>query len=50
MDRQILEYFETEFLKFQCGFRKGYGTHDCLLAMVVNCKKALDQGKEYGAL
>ena len=37
-------------MKFQCGFRKGYGTQDCLLAMVVNCKKALDQGKEYGTL
>ena len=50
MDRQISEYFETIFSKFQCGYRKGYGTQDCLLAMVVNCKNALDQGKEYGAL
>ena len=36
--------------KFQCGFRKGYSTQDCLLAMVENCKKTLDQGNEYGAL
>ena len=50
MHRQISEFFETIFSKFQCGFRKGYCTQDCLLAMVVNCKKALDQGKEYGAL
>ena len=50
MHRQISEYFETIFSKFQCGYRKGYGTQDCLLAMVVNCKNALDQGKEYGAL
>ena len=50
MHRQISEYFETLFSKFQCGFRKGYGTQDCLLALVVNFKKALDQGKEYGAL
>ena len=50
MHRQISEYFETLFSKFQCGFRKGYGTQDCLLAMVVHFKKALDQGKEYGAL
>ena len=48
--RQISEYFETELSKFQCGFRKGYNTQDCLLAMVENCKKALDQGNEYGAL
>ena len=36
--------------KFQCGFRKEYSTQDCLLAMVENCKKALDQENEYGPL
>ena len=50
MLRQILEYFKTIFSKIQFGYRKGYGTQDCLLVMVVNCKSALDQGKEYGAL
>ena len=50
MHRKILEYFETVLSKFQCGFRKGYSTQDCLLAMVENCKKALDQGNECGAL
>ena len=50
MHRQISEYFETIFSKFQCGYRKGYGTQDCLLAMIVNRKNALDQGKGYGAL
>ena len=50
MYRQISEYFETILSKFRCGFRKGYGTQDCLLAMIVNFKKALDQRKEYGAL
>ena len=50
MNKQISEYFETVFSKFQCGFRKGYSTQDCLLAMVENCKKALDQGNEYGTL
>ena len=44
------EYFETVFSKYQCGFRKGYNTHDCLLAMVENWKKALDQRSEYGTL
>ena len=47
---QYRQYFETVLPKFQCGFRKGYSTQDCLLAMVENCKKALDQGNEYGAL
>ena len=50
MHRQISEYFETVSSKFQCGFRKGYNTQDCILAMVENCKKTLDQGNEYGAL
>ena len=50
MHRQISEYFATIFSKFQCGFRKDCGTQDCLLAMVVNFEKALDQGKEYGTL
>ena len=50
MHRQISEYFQTIFSKFHCGFRKGYGTQDCLLAMVVNSKKTLDLRKEYGAL
>ena len=50
MHRQISEKFEATFLKFHCGFKKGYATQDCLLAMVANCRKALDQGKEYGTL
>ena len=50
MHRQISEYFETIYSKFQCGFGKGYGTQDCLLAMLVNGKQALDQGKECNAL
>ena len=50
MHKQISEYFKTVLSKFQCGFRKGYSTQDCLLAMVVNCRKALDQWIEYGAL
>ena len=48
--KQISEFFETVLSKFQCGFRKGYSNQDCLLAMVENCKKALDQRNEYVAL
>ena len=36
--------------KFQRGFRKGYSAQDCLLDMVENCKKALDQGNKYCVL
>ena len=33
MYRQMSEYFETVFSKFQCGFRKGYSDQDCLLSI-----------------
>ena len=36
--------------KFQCGFRKGYGAQDCLLAMLENWKNEVDKGKVFGAL
>ena len=47
---QISDYFEIIFSKFQCHFRKGYSTQDCLLTRVETCKKAADQGKEYRLL
>ena len=47
MYRQISEYVLS---KFQCAFRKGYSTQDCVLSMVGNCKKASDQGNEYSPL
>ena len=50
LHREISEYFETVLSKFQCGFRRGYNTQDCQLAMVENCKKALDQGNEFSTL
>ena len=36
--------------KYKCGFRKGYSTQYCLLAMVENWKSAIDKGKLFGAL
>ena len=36
--------------KFRCGFRKGYGTQDCLLATLEHWKSAVDKGKAFGAL
>ena len=50
IDRKISEYFETVLSKFKCGFRKRYSFQDCLLAMVENYIKLLDQGNEYDAL
>ena len=37
-------------LKYQCGFRKGYSTQHCLLAMLETWKSAVDKGKSFGAL
>ena len=36
--------------KYQCGFRKGYSTQYCLLAMLEKWKSAVDKGKSFGAL
>ena len=43
--------FMLEFLsKYQCGFRKGYSTQHCLLAMLEKWKSAVDKRKSFGAL
>ena len=47
---QMYKYFDQIFSKFQCGFRKGFSTQNCLLYMIENWKKSLDQGGRYGAL
>ena len=38
------------FSKFQCGFRKGYNTQQCLLALIEKWKSAVDKDKSFGAL
>ena len=34
--------------KFQCGFRKGCDTQDCLLAMLEHCKSEFDKRRVFG--
>ena len=36
--------------KFQCGFRKGYRTQQCLIALLEKWKSATDKGKSFEAL
>ena len=36
--------------KYQCGFRKGYNAQHCRLAKIEKWKKAVDNGKIFGAL
>ena len=47
---QRYKCFDQIFSKFQCGFRKGFSTQNCLLYMIENWKESLDQGGHYGAL
>ena len=50
MFKQIEDFMENYFLKFQCGFRKGYSTQKCLIAFIEKRKYATDKGKSFGAL
>ena len=50
LSRQLLEFFDNILSKFQCGFRKGYGTQHCLLLMLEIWKGATDNNKAFGAL
>ena len=47
---QMYKYFEQILSKYQCSFRQGYNTQQCLLMMVEKWKEALDQGGLCGAL
>ena len=38
--RQLSEFFDNILSKFQCSFRKGYGTQHCLLLMLEIWKEA----------
>ena len=48
--RQISDFMDTFLSKYQCGFRKGYSTQYCLLAMLEKWKSAVDKLKSFGAL
>ena len=45
MFRQINEYMDVFLSKHQCGFRKGYSTQQCLLAMLEKWRSAVDNKK-----
>ena len=51
MFKQMSEYFEIYFLsKYQCGFRKDFSVHHCLVSMLEKWKSATDNKKLFGAL
>ena len=47
---QLFNFMDQFLSKYQCGFRKGYSTQYCLLAMLEKWKSAVDKGKSFGAL
>ena len=48
--KQITLFMNPRLSIFQCGFRKGYGAQDCLLAMLEQWKSEVDKGKVFGTL
>ena len=50
MFRQMTQFMDKYFSKFQCGFRKGYSVQHCLVALIEKWKLAYDKGKSFGAL
>ena len=50
MFEQMSQFFENIFSKYQCGFRKGFSTQQCLLAMLEKWKRSVDNSKMFGAL
>ena len=42
------DFFINKLYKYQCGFRKGFGTHHCLLLMIKRIWKIRDN-KEFSA-
>ena len=50
MFEQMSQFFENIFLKYQCGFRKGFITQQCLMEMLEKWKRSVDNSKMFGAL
>ena len=46
----ISDFFDGDFSKEQCGFRKGYSTQHCNLKMLKKWTKCFGKGKVSGAL
>ena len=48
MFKQMSQYFDPFFSKFQCGFREGFNVQQCLLSMLETWKLADDVQKKLG--
>ena len=50
MFKQMSSFFDDMFSKYHYGFRKGFSTQQCLLALLEKWKRSIDRGKAFGAL
>ena len=50
MFKQMPSFLDDIFSKYQHGFRKGFSTQQCLLALLQKWKRSIDRGKVFGAL
>ena len=50
MFKQMSSFFDDIFSKYQYGFRKGFSTQQCLLALLEKWMRSIDRGKVFGAL
>ena len=50
MYKQMSSFFDGIFSKYQYGFRKGFSTQQCLLALLEKRKRSIERGKVFGAL
>ena len=50
MFEQMSQIFENMFSKYQCGFRTGFSTQQCLLAMLEKWTRSVNNSKMFGAL
>ena len=50
MFKQMSNFFDDIFSKYQSGFRNGFSTQQCLLGVLEKWKWSIDRGKVFGAL
>ena len=50
MHNQMNNFFINKLSKYQCGFRKGFGTQHCLLVMIEKLRKIRDDKRVFAAV
>ena len=48
--KQLSNFFENLFSKYQCGFRKGLNAQHCLIKLIEKWRECIDQGLEFRIL